>query len=131
MPRQKNGTWPFGPVTAARSWPFVERERSAISLGGQDESDISYMYGGTDGKGEPLYGTALMTSGPAALKHKPSAGDDSVAVLVDSGAFGHYFDDLIIPSLKHRLLNYVLLNTPRKSLTAGGLLLDGTAEAIL
>ena len=104
-PRQKNGTWPFGPLTAAHPWPFVEREKPAISLGGQDEPDLSYMYGGADGEGEPLYGTALMASGPAALKHKPSAGDDSVTVLVDNGTSGHYFDDRIIPGLNHGLLN--------------------------
>ena len=89
------------------------------------------MYGGTYGEGEPLNGTALMASGPAAFKHKPSAGDYSVTILVDSGAFGHYFNDLIIPSLRHRLLNYVLLIIPRKILTAGGALLEGTAEGIL
>ena len=103
----------------ARPWPFVEREKPASSLGGQDESNLSYN-GGTDGEGEPLYGTALMASGPAAFKHKFSAGDDSVTVLVDSEVSGHYFDDLIIPSLKHRLLNYVLC----KILTAGGALPD-------
>ena len=109
----------------------MEREKPAILLGGQEEPDLSYMYGGTDHEGDPLYGTALMASGPAAFKHKPSAGYDSVTVLVDSGASGHYFDDLIIPSLKHRLLNYVLLTTPRKILTAGGALLDGAAEGVL
>ena len=109
----------------------MEREKPAISLGGQDEPDLSYMYGRTDNEGEPLYGTALMASGPAAFKHKPSAGDDSVTVLVNSGASGRYFDDLIIVSLKHRLLNYVLLITPCKILTAGGAFLDGTAEGIL
>ena len=72
-----------------------------------------------------------MASGPAAFKHKPSAGDESFTALVDSGASGHYFDDLIVPCLKHRLLNYVLLTTPRKILTAGGALLGGTAEGIL
>ena len=50
---------------------------------------------------------------------------------MDSGASGHYFDDLIIPSLKHHLLNYVLLITPRKILSGRGALLDGTAEGIL
>ena len=89
------------------------------------------MYGRTDGEGQLLYDTALMASGPAAFKHKPSSGDDTVTVLVDSRASGHYFDDLIIPSLKHRLLNYVLLTMPCKILTAGGALLDGTAEGIL
>ena len=34
-----------------------------------------------------------------------SAGDDSVTVLVYNGTSGHYFDDRIIPSLNHGLLN--------------------------
>ena len=34
--RKKNGTWPFGSLTAARPWPFAEREKSVITLGGQD-----------------------------------------------------------------------------------------------
>ena len=130
-PRQKNGTWSFGPLTAARPWPFVEREKSVISLGGQDEPDLCYMYEGADGEGKSLYGTALMASGPAAFKHKPSASDDSITVLVDSRASGHYLDDPIIPSFKHRLLNYVLHITPRKILPAGGRLRNGTAEGIL
>ena len=70
-----------------------------------------------------------MVSRPAAFKPKPTACDDSITILVDSRASGHYFDDLIISSLKHHLLNYV--TTPRKILTAGGALLDGTAEGIL
>ena len=126
-PRQENGTWPFGPLTRARPWPCVEREKPAVLLGRQDEPDPSYVYGETDSEGEPLYGTALMASGPAAFEHKPSAGEDSVTVLVDNGTSGHYFDDLIIPNLKHRLLNYVLLTTPRKIRTAEGAMLDGTA----
>ena len=113
-PRQKNGTWPFGPLTAARPCPFVERAKPAISLGGQVEPDLSYMYRGTNGEGKPLYGTALKASEPAAFKHKPSVGDDSVTVLVDCKASGHDFDELIIPSLKHLLLNYVLLTKPRR-----------------
>ena len=130
-PRQKNGIRLFSPLTAPRPWLFVERKKLAIPLGEQDESDLFYMYGGTDDEGEPLYGTALMASGPAAFKHKLSTGDDSVTVLVDSGASGYYFDDLITPSLKHCLLNYVLLTTARKIITAGGALLDGTAEGKL
>ena len=45
-PRQKNGIWSFGPLTAARLWPFVEREKPAILLGGQDEPDLSYTMRG-------------------------------------------------------------------------------------
>ena len=47
-----------------------------------------------------------------------------VTVLVDSGASGHYFDDLIIPELKHRLQDHTSLSTPRTILTAGEALLD-------
>ena len=72
-----------------------------------------------------------MASGPTAFKHKPSAGDGSVTALMDSRASDHFFDNLLVPSLKCRLLNYVLLNTPRKILTAGKALLDDTAEGIL
>ena len=130
-PRKKNGTWPFGPLAVARPWPFVEREKLPISLGGQDKPDLSYMYGGIDGEGEPLYGTVMMASGPAAFTHKPTAVDDSVSVLVDTGASDHCFDDLIIPGLQHRLLNYDFLTTPRKILTAGRASLDSMAEGIL
>ena len=52
-PNQNNDTWPFGPLTAARPSPFVEREKPGISLGVQDEPDLSDMYGGTEGEGEP------------------------------------------------------------------------------
>ena len=108
----------------------MERENLAILLGGQHKLDLSYTYGETDGEGQPLYSTALMASGPVTFKRKPNAGDDSVTVLVNSGASGHYFDVLIILSLKHRLLSYVLLTTPRKILTAGGASLDGMVEGI-
>ena len=90
-PRQKSGTWSFGLLTATRPWPFVEREKPAILLGGQDEPDLSYMCGGADDEGELLYGMALMASGPTAFKHKPSVGDDSVTVFVKSGPSGHNF----------------------------------------
>ena len=39
--RQKNATWPFGPLTAARPWLFVGREKPAISLCEQEEPDFS------------------------------------------------------------------------------------------
>ena len=50
---------------------------------------------------------------------------------MDSGASGHYRDDTVSCDLKHRLQDYVHLSTPRKILTAGGNLLDGTAEGVL
>ena len=52
--RQKNGTWSFGLLTAARPWYYAERKKPALLLGGEDELDLSYMYGGAGGKGEPL-----------------------------------------------------------------------------
>ena len=51
--------------------------------------------------------------------------------MADSGASNPYFDDVIIHDLEHRLQDCVHLPTPRKILTAGGALLDGTAEDIL
>ena len=71
-----------------------------------------------------------MAARPAAFKHNTSAADNSITVLVNIEASGHYIDDFIIPSLKHRLWKYVLLTTPRKILTAEGALLDGTTERI-
>ena len=43
----------------------------------------------------------------------------------------HYFDNLIIPDLKRRLHYYTFLSTPRTILTAGGALLDRTADGAL
>ena len=43
----------------------------------------------------------------------------------------HHNDDLIVPRLKYRLLNYVNLTTQGKVLTSGGALLNGMAEGIL
>ena len=89
------------------------------------------MYGVTDGEGEPLYGMAPMESEPAEIEPKPHESGNVATVLVDSGASGHYFDDLIIPELKNRLQDYTSLSTPRTIRTAGGALLDGTAEGVL
>ena len=61
------------------------------------------MYGGTDGEDEPLYGAALMASESAEIERKLRVNGNVVTVLVDSGASGHHFDDLIIPELKYLL----------------------------
>ena len=89
------------------------------------------MYGVTDGEGEPLYGMAPRESEPAEIERKPRESDNLVAVQVDSGASGHYFDDLIIPELKHRSQDYTSLRTPLTILAAGRALLDGTAAGVL
>ena len=70
-------------------------------------------------------------SEPAEIERKPRESDNLVAVQVDSGASGHYFDDLIILELKHRLHDYTSLGTHRTILTAGGALLDDIAEGVL
>ena len=85
----------------------------------------------TDGKGEPLYGKALMSSPAPVIYNNTSGCSNLVHVLVDSGASDHYFDDFLIPELNRHLLDYTCLTTPRKILIAGGALLDGTGEGIL
>ena len=89
------------------------------------------MYGGTDAEGEPLYGLAPTESKPAEIERKQHERGNVATVLVDSGASGQYFDDLVIPKLKHCLRDYTSLSTPRTILTAGGALLDGSAEGVL
>ena len=80
---------------------------------------------------EPLYCAPLMTSGPTEIERKPHVNGQFYTVLIDIGAWGHSFDDLIIPELTHRLREYTSLGTPRTILTAGGALLDGTAEVLV
>ena len=85
----------------------------------------------TDGEGGALYGTALMSS-PVPVAYRNSSNcSNLVYVLVDSGASDHYFDGFLVPEFNRRLLDYTCLTTPRKILTAGGTLLDGTGEGIL
>ena len=109
---------------------FEERAKSAISFGVQEKSDFSYMNGETDGDGGSFYGMAPVEPEPAEIERKPHESGNVVTVLVDSRASGHYFNDTIIPDLKHRLQDYASLNTPRTILPAGGALLDGTAEGV-
>ena len=85
----------------------------------------------TDGKVGPLYGTALTSSPAPAACNNARDYSNLVHVLVDSGASDHYFDDFLSSELNRRLLDYTCLTTPRKILTAGGALLDGTGEGIL
>ena len=89
------------------------------------------MHGRTDGEGEPLYVMAPTESEPAEVERKSHESGNVFTFLVDSWASGHYVDDLNIPELKHRLHDYTSLSTPRTILTAGGHLLDRTAEGVL
>ena len=72
-----------------------------------------------------------MVSESPEVVQKPHNGDSQVPVLVDSGASGNYFDDQLIPRLKHCLIDCVDLTAPRKNLTDGGSTLEGTTEGVL
>ena len=89
------------------------------------------MNGGTDDESGSSYGMAPVALEQAKIEHKPHERGNVVTVLVDNGTSGHYFDDTIIPDLKHRLQDYNALSTPRTILMAGGALLDGTGEGVL
>ena len=73
---------------------------------------------------------ALLEPEPAKIERKPHENGFVITVLVDSGASGHYFDDIIIPDLKHRLQGCTSLSTLGKILMAGALL-DSTAQGVL
>ena len=57
-------TWPFGSLSASRPWPFEERAKPDLWFRCQEKPDF-YMFGGTDGEGEPLYGLTPNESEPA------------------------------------------------------------------
>ena len=86
------------------------------------------MNGGTDDESGSSYGMAPVALEQAKIEHKPHERGN---VLVDNGTSDRYFDDTIIPDLKHRLQDYNALSTPRTILMAGGALLDGTGEGVL
>ena len=73
---------------------------------------------------------ALMTSSSDAITSQDGLNSNLGTIMTDSGASGHFFDDVIIHGLKHRLQEYVHLATPRKILTAERAPLDGTAEGV-
>ena len=74
---------------------------------------------------------ALVASSSVAVTFEDSVNSNPATLMVGSGASGHYFDDGIIRDIKHRLQGYVYLTTPRKVITAGGAILDGTTEGML
>ena len=74
---------------------------------------------------------ALTTSSSAAITSQDCVNSNLVAIMVDSGALGHHFNDAIIRDLKHCLQNYVHLARPRKIFTTGEAKLDGTGEGVL
>ena len=74
---------------------------------------------------------ALMASSSVAVAFEDSVNSNFATHMVASEASGYYFDDDIICDIKNRLQGYVYLTTPCKILTAGGAMLDGTAEGVL
>ena len=71
-----------------------------------------------------------MASLSATITSQDNDNSSLVTIMVDNGASGHYFNDVIIRDPKHCLQDYVHL-TLRKILSTGGALLDGTAEGVL
>ena len=74
---------------------------------------------------------ALVASSSVTGTSEDSVNINLATLMVNSGASGHYFDDAIIRDLKHRLQDYVNLTNAHKIITAGGAMLDGTAECVL
>ena len=113
-------------------WPFTPRAESAISFGGpvaEERSDLHCTFGMANDE-EPVE-KALMASSSIVVTSEGSVNSNLATLRVDGGASSHYLDDAITRDLKHRLQDYVHLATPRKILTAGGALLNSTAEGML
>ena len=136
---EKKGARPFDPVTTAateglrtRPWPFTPRTESAISFQGplaEENSNPCYTFGMANDE-EP-FERALMALSSVAVTYEDSVNSNLATLMVDNETSGHYFDDVIIRDLKHRLQEYVHLTTPRKFLSAGGAIFVSTAEGVL
>ena len=74
-------------------------------------------------------GSAL-TIGPT-TKPPTDCTNDSVNVLVDGDASGHYFDVAIIPGLRDRLEGVMVLDVPQTLSPSGAGVLDGTVQGVL
>ena len=130
---EEKGARLFDPVRTAategwrtRPWSFTLHAEPAISFG---EAVAGKKFKMANGE-EPVE-KVLMVSSSVAITSEDSVNSNLVALLVDSGASGHYFDGVITRDLKHRLQDYVHLTMPRKILTAGGALLNGTDKGVL
>ena len=133
------GARPFDPAPTAategwrtRPWPFTSRAESTTCFGGtvaEKKTNLCNTFGMANEE-EPVK-NALMALSSAAITSEASINSNLVNLTVDIGASGHYFDDAIIRDLKHRLQDSVHLTTLQKIITAGGALLNGTAEGVL
>ena len=136
---EEKGGRPFDPVPTSvtngrrtRPWPFTPRAEPTISFVGpvaEEKSNHCYTFK-TANDEEPVE-RALLASLSTAIISENSVNSNLVTLRVDSGTSGPYFDDAINRDLKHCLQNYVHITTPRTILTAGGAMLDGTAEGVL
>ena len=63
--------------------------------------NLCYMFGMVDDQ-EPIE-KAFIASSLAAIISQDSVNSNFVTIMVDIGASGHYFDDVIIGDLKHCL----------------------------
>lgn len=72
-----------------------------------------------------------MEPAPVDIEHQPHESGNFGTVLVDNGASGHCFDDLITPDLKNCLQDYTYLSMLHTILLSGGSLLGGAAESVL
>ena len=72
-----------------------------------------------------------MASSLADTTAEDSVNSNFATLTVVSGASGHSFDDTITRDLQHRLQDYLHLATPRKILTTGEAMLNGTTEGVL
>ena len=75
---------------------------------------------------------ALGASPSVAVTSEDSVNSNLATLMVDSGASGHYFDDAIIRATSNTVFKTTcILLRPRKILTAGGGMVDGTVEGVL
>ena len=106
--------------------PFNLRAEPTISFG-EPVAEETFGTANDEGPAEK----ALVASSSVAVTSEDSVNSNHATLMSESGASGHYFDNAVIRDLKHRLQNYVHLTMPRKIITAGGAMLDGTAEGVL
>ena len=113
-------------------WLYTLRAEPAISSGGpvaEEKLNLCYTFEEAN-DAEPVE-MALMASSLVAVLFENIVKSNLAPYMADSEASGHYFNDAIIHDLKHRLQDYVHFPTSRKILTAGGAMLNSTAEGVL
>ena len=130
---EEKGDRPLGPVRTAATdgwtscpWPFTPRAEPVISFEGQVAEETFKM-----ANDEKPTEKVIMASSSVAVTSEDSVNSNLATFMVDSAASDHYFAHASIHDFRHRLQDYVHFTTPSKVLTAGGVLLNGTAEGVL